>query len=187
MRLFVAIEAPPEWCEYGETVQRSLSERFGDALRLVAAENMHITLRFIGEVEDLDTPRLKATLARHLPPVEVKLRLDGVRTFGAAARTSSAWLSVAGDLDELRQLHQRANEAVKDGLGVPFEEQRYTPHVTLARVRNRGGAEDRRALAEYVREIEVPSMEPFIAREVLLIRSRLSGSEPHYETLATFA
>lgn len=185
MRLFVAIEAPPEWREYGEAVQRSLSECFGPAIRPVAPENMHITLRFIGEVDDLDTPRLKAALARRLPPIDVALRIDGVRTFGAAARTSSAWLSIAGDLDGLRELHQRTNEAVEDALGVPFEEQRYTPHVTLARVRSRATAVERRALAEYVREIEVPTSERFIAREALLIRSRLSGSGPRYETLGT--
>jgi len=187
MRLFVAIEAPREWRESAEGVQRSLSGRFGDAIRPVAPENMHITLRFIGEVDDLDTPRLKAALARHLPPVEVELRLDGVGTFGPADRTSSAWLSIAGDLDGLQELHQRANEAVEDALGVPFAEQRYTPHVTLARVRNRASTAERRALAEYVGGIEVPSPEPFIAREASLIRSHLGGSGPHYETVATFA
>lgn len=185
MRLFVAIEAPPEWRKIAEGVQRSLSDRFGDAIRPVAPENMHITLRFIGEVDDLATPRLKEALASRLPPIEVRLELDGVRTFGAAAHTSSAWLSVAGDVEGLRDLHDRTNEAVDDALGVPFEEQRYKPHLTLARVRNRASAEDRRALAEYVRQIEAPSSELFIAREVSLIRSRRSGSGPHYETLAT--
>lgn len=187
MRLFVAIEAPSEWREYAEGVQRSLSERFGGALRLVAPENLHITLRFIGEVEDDDLARLTVALEEHLPPVELALRLGEVRTFGAAARTSSAYLGVGGDIEGLRQLHERTNEAVEDVLGVPFEEQRYTPHVTLARVRNRAGAEERRALAEYVREIEVPASEPFIARKASLIRSHLGGSGPHYETLTTFS
>lgn len=187
MRLFVALEAPPAWRQQAEAVQRALSEEFGGVVRLVDLTNLHMTLRFIGEVDDLDTPRLKAALSRHLAPVEVELRLEGVHTFGSAARTTSAWLGVEGDLDGLRGLHDRTNQAVEDALGVPYDEQGYTPHVTLGRVRKQATAAERRALAAFVSTIEVPPSEPLIAREALLIRSRLSGSGPHYETLATFS
>ena len=187
MRLFVALDAPAAWQREAEAIQRALPSLVRDGARLVDLENLHVTLRFIGEVADLDTPRLKAALRRHLPPVDVELRLGRVGTFGAPARTSVVWLGVDGDLDGLRELHERANAAVEEALELPFDEGRFTPHITLARVRNRVTAADRRAIADHVRSLPPPDPEPFVAREALLLRSHLGPGGARYEVLDRYS
>jgi 2'-5' RNA ligase len=184
MRLFVAIAAPPSWRDHAEGIQHALPERRQRTLRFVHPDEMHITLRFIGEVEDADVPALRDALARHLPPVDIELRLGRVGTFGAPARTSVMWLGIEGDLDGLGALHRRTDDAVGEALGLIAEEP-YTPHLTLARVRNRVTAEERRAIADLARGIQVPP-EPFQAREAILVRSHLGNGRPRYETLATY-
>lgn len=186
MRLFVALEAPPAWQREAEVIQRTLPPGIQRGARLVDLANMHITLRFIGEVADLDTPRLKAALARHLPPIDLELRLGPIGAFGAPARTSVVWLGIEGDLDALTALHHRANAAVEEALGLPAEGRRYTPHVTLARLRDRVPPEDRRALAIHLRTLPPPSPSPFTARQALLIRSHLTPTGPRYEPLAHY-
>lgn len=187
MRLFVAVEVPEEWRRVALDLQRAIPGGLRRGARLVDGENLHVTLRFIGEVEEGDVPRLRDALERRLPPVALTLRLGGPRTFGAPGRTSSVWLAVEGDLDALYALHVRTNEAVEDALGLPFEEGRYTPHVTLARVRNRASAEDRRRLAEWAQRVRAPEAAPFAVEEAVLVRSRLGDSGPHYETVARFS
>lgn len=187
MRLFIALDAPAAWQREAESIQRALPPVVRDGARLVTLENLHVTLRFIGEVADLDTPRLKAALRSHLPPVEVELRLGRVGTFGAPARTSVVWIGVDGDLDGLRALHERANVAVDEALGLSFDEGRYAPHITLARVRNRVSSADRRSIAEHVCSLPPPSPEPFVAREALLIRSHLGADGARYEVLDRYS
>lgn len=187
MRLFVAIEASPSWQREAEAVQRGLPEDLRRASRLVDAANMHVTLCFIGDVHDEAVSRVSAALEEHLPPVEVDLRLAGVRTFGAAARTSSVWFALDGDLATLRALHERANAAVQAAIGVPSEGRPYTPHLTIARVRNRVAARDRRRLEKHVRALHAVPAAPFTARRAILVRSRLGAGGPHYETLASFS
>ncbi len=187
MRLFIAIEAPAAWKHEASVIQHALPRTVLDGARLVDLESMHVTLRFVGEVDDLDTPRLKAALRRHLPPVEVELRLGALGTFGAPARTSVVWVGVDGDLAGLRALHDRANAAVEEALGLPSETDRYTPHLTLARVRNSVTAADRRAMAQHVQGLPPPHPEPFVAGEVLLIRSRLGAAGSRYEILDRYS
>lgn len=187
MRLFIALDAPAAWQREAEAIQRALPPVVREGARLVDLENLHVTLRFVGEVADLDTPRLRASLRRHLPPVDVKLELGRVGMFGAPARTSAVWIGIDGDVGGLRALHDRANAAVEEALGLPFDEARFTPHITLARVRNRVSQVDRRAIAEHVRSLPPPSAAPFVAREALLIRSHLGSDGARYEVLDRYS
>lgn len=176
MRLFVAIEAPAEWREAAQQVQHSLPVSVRRHARLVEPANLHITLRFIGEVDDERVPDLDAALADTLPPVEASLTLEGVHTFGAPARTSAVWFGVGGDVDTLRALSERADEAVARALGLPAEDRAFTPHLTLARIRRQAGPRERRAIADAVDALPAPGSYRYIAREALLIRSRLRPS-----------
>lgn len=186
MRLFVAIQAPDTWREAAQEVQRTLPASVRDHARLVDAGNLHITLRFIGEVAAEQAPALDRALAGALPPVQLSLHLDGVHTFGGPARTSAVWLGVGGDLDALHALATRADHAVATALGVPAEDRPFTPHLTLARVRRQAGPRERRSLAEAVGGLPPPPRVPYDAREAVLLRSRLQPSGARYKPLAHY-
>lgn len=128
MRLFIAIELP-------QNVRREIVKAAGilsaraERLRAVAPENVHITLRFLGETDNLNgavcAMRESVRGIRPFP-----LHLGGYGYFGKGSATS--YIDVLGDLRELGALYESLESALYDE-GFPREYKKFTPHITLAR------------------------------------------------------
>ena len=183
MRLFVAIELPEPWCEAARAARAAFEREVDAPMRWVEPALMHLTLRFLGEVEQQRLEPLQQTLAGVMPPVDVELMLDGVGTFGPPARTAVVWFGVGGDGEGLRALAERVEAAVV-AAGAPPEERAFSAHVTLARVGRGASRGDRRAVAGAVARLPAPPPSPFRARSVALVRSRLGRGGPRYDVLS---
>ena len=186
MRLFVAIEAPESWQRAAADVQRRLAEALPPApqraLRPVDPALMHLTLRFLGEVDERRAEALQAALDGHVEPFVLDLSLAAAGSFGPASRTSVAWLGVGGDVEGLRRVAAQVERAVR-AAGMPPEGRDWSPHLTLVRVHRSATAADRRAIADAVRSL-APAPEQISAHEALLVRSHLGGRAPRYEVLS---
>ncbi|WP_306326959.1 RNA 2',3'-cyclic phosphodiesterase [Streptomyces venezuelae] len=179
MRLFAAVLPPPERLdELGHVVDRLHHLPGADGLRWTSRPGWHLTLAFMGEVDDGLLPELRLRLARaaHRTP-RFPLRLHGGGHFGRRA----LWTGVAGDLDELRLLAERADAAARRA-GVPMEEhRRYQAHLTIARAR--GDAVDPHPFLDGLAGFEGTRWE---VGELILVRSNLPvsgvrGEQPRYE------
>jgi 2'-5' RNA ligase len=126
LRLFVALALP-------EAVTAALERLTFDGMpgaRWVEPENMHITLRFIGEVDEHDAEEIHHELSRvRAPPFS--LSLAGVDTFGQGRKTRALWVGVDKS-EPLNLLRGRVESAVVRA-GRPPEPRKFVPHVTLAR------------------------------------------------------
>ncbi|MSQ31019.1 MAG: RNA 2',3'-cyclic phosphodiesterase [Dehalococcoidia bacterium] len=191
MRLFIAIEVSDEWRAVATSQQEALIAALPPAvrahLRPVGAELLHVTLRFLGEVDEGAIDPLQAALDAVLP-FAVTLSLEPAGTFGPAPRTGVVWLGVAssgprGELRVLRGLARDVERAVRL-VGAPPEDRPYSAHLTLARLARGAGPGDRRAVAEAVRALDAPPPVPFTARELVLVRSYIEGPAPRYEVLS---
>jgi 2'-5' RNA ligase len=171
MRLFIALEVPEAW------------RREADRLGLVDPALMHLTLRFLGEVDEDLVPALQDALERETPPLDLALSLAPAGTFGPPHRTSIAWLGVSGDLEALQALAANVERAVVE-CGLPGEERPLRPHLTLARLHQAATPDQRRAVAEAVGALEPPAPAPYRPTEVVLVHSHLGGSQPRYEVLS---
>lgn len=131
-------------------------------------EQLHCTLRFIGEVDRHRGADIVAALGRvrHGP---VEARLDGVGAFGRSGRIEAVWVGLA-PREPLRALHEKVDRAIMIA-GVPPEGRAYLPHITIARL-------PRRAALPIGAEAAVPRPRPLRVRfaEMLLYESAL-GSE----------
>jgi 2'-5' RNA ligase len=188
VRLFLALGLPDAWLREAERALDALTAALGDdadVLRPVALDRMHLTVRFLGEVDEDALPALDAALREQVPPVGVDLQLAEAGTFGSAARTSVVWLGLGGDIDALRALGNRVEVAV-EAAGLPSERRELRPHITLARVRQRASAAQRRAIAAAVAALDVPARHPHRASEVVLVRSHLGSGQPRYEVLGRY-
>ena len=188
MRLFLALELPDPWLREAARTLDALTAALGDdadVLRPVALDRMHVTVRFLGEVDEERVPVLDAALREVVPPVGVDLELTAAGTFGSAARTSVVWLGLGGDLDALRALAGRIESAV-EAAGLPPERRELRPHVTLARVRRQASAPQRRAIAVAVAALDAPPAHAHRAGEVVLVRSHLGSGQPRYEVLGRY-
>jgi 2'-5' RNA ligase len=186
VRLFVTVEAPEAWRAEAVAQQEALLDALPpdtrEALRVVSAELMHVTLRFLGEVEEEIVAPLQTALGRVAAP-EIALTLARAGTFGAPASIWAVYLGIEGDLDALRALAAGVEEVVAS-LGLPREARPLTAHLTLARVRRSATAEARRAVDAAVGDLAPPPPRPHVARGIALVRSYLGGAEPRYEVLS---
>lgn len=186
MRLFIAIEVTEAWRAAAAAQQRALLDalpiEMHRSLRPVREELMHITMRFLGEVDDGGIDPLQAALDG-VPPFAVRLALDRAGTFGPAPRTGVVWLGVGGEVRALRGIAGDIERALRL-IGVKGDDRPFAAHLTLARLSRNATPEERSAVAAAVQHLDPPPQEPFFASELTLIRSYLEGPSPRYEVLS---
>ncbi len=136
VRTFVAVELPDEVVRTLAAVIDGLREA-GDGVRWVRPEGIHLTLKFLGDVEEAQIPGVVAAVARVAGEVApFTLQTAGVGGFPSRDRARVLWVGIEGDSGALKRL-QAGVERVLHPLGFPPERRRFTAHVTLGRARRR--------------------------------------------------
>jgi RNA 2',3'-cyclic 3'-phosphodiesterase len=142
--------------------------------RWTPAENLHLTIRFIGSVSRTVVEGIAGELAGSLP-ASFDVELGDVGTFGRGRAGRVVWLGLRAGAAEAALVAARVEEeCVRAGL--PSEERAFTAHLTLARARPRGGA----GLPELP---PTPHLQPWRAAQLFLYSSHLSRSGALYEPL----
>lgn len=166
-RLFTGVEIP-------EDVAFSLSLKRGGILgaRWIDTESYHITLRFIGDIDS----RLASEISYELEGVEARpftLTLKGIEVLGGnKPHTLAALVAESPDLRRLQSIHERIMQV----LGLPAEPRRFTPHVTLARLKD----PDLGDLGRYLVSHSLFASRPFEVSQFVLFSSRPSrGGGPY--------
>ena len=131
MRLFTAIDIPEDVMEG----LRSLLRRLIPLAKLSwsRVENLHITTKFIGEWPQERLEEMKRALAATPPSGPIEIAVRGLGWFPNERRPRVFWAGIEGG-EALRSLAQATEQAAAQ-LGVPVEKRAYSPHLTLARVR----------------------------------------------------
>ncbi len=184
LRLFVAVDLPGQVRDALDRLQGELRRHDLSDLRWVRPQGIHLTLKFLGEtpagkVAAITDALAGATRGRR----SFHLALGEPGTFGGR-RPRVLWLDVIGDIEPLRELQATVEEALAE-VGFPPEERGFSPHLTLARVRQpvSPGMGDR--VDRALRAVTPPRAE-FDVREVVLMRSTLQPGGAVYERLAAF-
>ena len=162
MRLFVALVPPASALAELDAAVAPVRAAHPD-LRWTPAAQWHLTLAFLGEVDEGTLPDLTVRLARaaHRHP-PVSLSLAGGGRFGDRV----LWTRVRGGVDGARRLAVSVTAAARR-CGITLDERRWRPHLTLAR-----GRTDLRPVVEALRGF---AGSPWTAEELHLVRSRLGA------------
>ena len=183
MRLFVAIVPPPEALEHLAAALGSVQALLGGALAWTTPEQWHLTLAFLGEVDDVRRERVEPRLARaasRSPPVD--LRISAAGAFGSPKRARVLWAGVDGEVTALSRLAGSVHAAVRRS-GIPIDERRYRAHLTLARCR---APVD---VTPALRNLSTYTGPVWTAGRLELVRSHLgqaAGRRARYETVAAW-
>jgi len=193
MRAFFAVDLPDDLAPRVAEAQAAFEGAEG--LRFVDPEQTHVTLKFLGEIDDNDerddneaTPALDDVIAAGERAIEAadvdpfECAVEGFGVFPTLDYISVVWAGIGRGTPELTALHE-AVESETTALGVDPEDHAFTPHVTLARMNDARG---KKLVREAVRERD-PEIGRFDVDAVRLVSSTLTSDGPEYETVASFA
>jgi len=181
VRTFVAVEIDSATRQRAEQLVEKLSAVPAD-VKWVEAHNLHLTLKFLGEVASQEIPRVCEAVrlgAAEVDPFELELR--GAGAFPNTRRPRTIWLGVGAGQEEMVALHGKIEEPLRK-LGFRPEHRRYESHLTIGRVR-RGGP----GLAELGQLLQQHA--DFLAgrvnvSQVVIFASQLATGGPIYEALS---
>jgi RNA 2',3'-cyclic 3'-phosphodiesterase len=166
-RLFTGLEIPSEIVQELSAIRGGLP-----GARWIEPENYHVTLRFIGDVDDAVAREVGSVLAQ-VRRSAFEIPLDGLRAFGGRKpRAVVALVPTSRPLMELQAEHERLMQRV----GLEPEGRKYTPHVTLARLRDSSN----RQVADYLATRSPFRTPPFPVPRFVLYSARASvGGGPY--------
>jgi 2'-5' RNA ligase len=176
LRLFIAFDVPLEQRRHIQDAAEPLRPLLPGA-RWTPVESQHVTLKFIGWVEgssfDTVVDVTRAVASNH---AAAEMTLVGLGAFPSAKRVRVLWVGI----DDPSGLGAGLAEDLSTGLeplGVEREDRRFTPHLTLARLRSP------RRLDEGALDVDVGELPPFSVDEVVVYRSHLSPKGARYEAM----
>lgn len=173
-RLFVALRPPPP-------IRSALLALDGTGVpdaRWQDDEQLHLTVRFIGDVERMQAEDVCAALAGVRAPAPA-VRLDGVGSFDRRGRADTLFARVA-PAERLAALHRKVDQALARAAVVP-DARRYLPHVTLARLGRLAG--DPAAISGWIGAHAGLTSPAFALTHLILYESRLGSEGARYEAV----
>jgi 2'-5' RNA ligase len=184
LRTFIAVETSEAVRDRVVDLIRALQAARAD-VKWVERQNLHLTLKFLGDVTDPDLPRVceaAQQAAAGLPPFDLQIRAAGA--FPHPGRPRTLWLGAGEGADATAALAAQIEKALAK-LGFPKEGRRFETHLTIGRVR--GGGPALAELGRLLREQAAFDAGRFRVAEVVVFASHLSPKGPTYEPLARAA
>jgi len=176
MRTFIAVAISSEVREKIAKIQAEF--RRGDPdVKWVEPVNVHITLKFLGEVSK---DKVLEIVERTRPAVSgissFRVHLSGLGSFPNLKSPRVVWVGVSEGKQELKNLSERIEENLSY-LGFAKEKREFSAHLTIGRVRSPRGKE---GLVKKIEQLEKSDMGEFSVDKVLVMESQLSSKGPTY-------
>lgn len=182
LRAFIAIDLPQEVKAFlGEVSSRLRG--FGGDVKWVRIESIHLTLKFLGNVRREVIPELDAVLKplfRQQSPIE--LTVKGLGAFPGLGKARVVWAGIHDAHDQLALVAGEIDRLVEP-MGFKREKRRFSPHLTLGRVRSQKGNAQ---LVEGVRQMMDARGPSFVAAHAVLFQSILKPTGAEYRQLVRF-
>ncbi len=181
LRTFIGVDIGKAIRDRAVSLQENFA-RLGTDVKWVEPENLHVTLLFLGEVDDREVPAVCRAVAeetqKHAP---FAMCIEGAGCFPTPRRPRVLWIGVGEGAEQLCALH--------DGLEPPLlelgcyrrEERKYKPHITLGRVRSDRATEQ--LAAALTKQAKWQGGQTKVD-EILVLSSELTPKGPVYSTLS---
>lgn len=179
VRSFIAVELPEEMSKRIYSIVSEASKAGGN-IKWVEERNLHLTLKFLGNVPEEAIPTVSATIesvASSFEPFE--FNVVGVGGFPNLTKPRVIWVGVSNTQHLLRL--QRQIEEAMESLGFQREEKEFHPHITIGRVKSPHGISK---VIEVLRKHEGEQLGKVEVKQITLMRSDLSPSGPTYTPIS---
>jgi 2'-5' RNA ligase len=180
VRLFVALELPSEVRENLAALLEKL-RAISQEPKWVRPENLHVTLKFLGEVAEAEIDAIRTALGKVRSEQPVTLAFRGLGFFPDAKRPRVFWAGIDAS-PNLKKLAVDL-EGAMERCGIPREQREFSPHLTLARFESRRLPEKLRAVIAENMQRDFGTLR---TNEFHLIQSKLKPTGAEYTTVASF-
>ena len=176
MRAFVAVELPDEARAALQNLQQTLAESQAD-VAWVKPQNLHVTMRFLGEIADgqrRDIETLLSRIAAGTTPFQTSFSMLGA--FPSVSAPRVIWVGIEEGKEHLEKIAKELEGGLRS-LKIPSEDRAFVAHVTLGRVRS---SKNRRELVERMRSVAWKAPDPFVSDHLTLFQSTLTPAGSIY-------
>ena len=183
IRSFIAIELPTAVKQELTTLEDILKKRCPQVVRWVDPQNIHVTLKFLGDVDSDRVDEINMAIdeaTQGMSPFHLELKDLGV--FPNLNKVNIIWVDAKGDLDKLTYL-QKQIESNMEQLGFAREDRDFTPHLTLGRVRDYASPDDRKKIGQVLAQTAFASAQVITVNSVNLMKSQLTNTGAIYTRL----
>lgn len=180
MRAFIAIELPEEARDFLRRLQGQLKTCGADA-KWVAPSNIHLTLKFLGEIDERKLPEITAAMEAAVAEKHpFSVRLASLGAFPKIDYPRVIWVGIDKGDSEIKEVAKNLEESIAR-LGLPKEERPFSSHITVGRLRSQLNKDE---LAQALKTIKIEPQGPeFLAAKITLFKSVLAPSGPIYTAL----
>lgn len=183
MRIFIAIDFPQEVItrivRISAYLQTQVPER---SLKWVEPENLHLTLKFLGEIQKDRVNEIERIMAKILKgQPSFNITIEGLGMYPTASQPRVVWLGIKGG-EPLQEIHRQMDQKLKS-FGDKPEKRSFSPHLTIARVRQNNDRETIQQVGKVLSQYKVESLGTIKVESIQLYKSELMSHGPIYTLL----
>jgi len=184
LRAFIAIELDSRTVEALDRVQQRLKREPGaQAVRWVAPGSIHLTLKFLGEIDRALAPKVGAVMRECVSGEHpFALLVAGLGAFPNLQRPNVVWAGVSGDIAATVRIAQRLEDGCA-ALGIAREDRPFSPHLTLGRIQRDAAPDPRRQIGDSIRRQPSGEIGRLSVDAIYLMRSELRPSGAVYSVV----
>lgn len=178
-RTFIAVSIPEQVARFIQNVQNRLRSSLPE-IRWVAVKNIHLTLKFLGEIDPGQNEGIVAQMeeaALCAPPFSLSVK--GVGVFPNHRQARVLWVGLAGDMDRLASIHAGLEKGL-ESVGFPRDRRSFSPHLTIGRSRRQIHPE---SIEKALRTMGEDDHETFMVERIGLYKSVLKPTGAEYTLL----
>ncbi len=185
VRSFIAIELPDKVKAGLTQLETELKLSKPSSVKWVDPSSIHLTLKFLGNIavgRVSEITRAMELAAQGISPFHLEVK--GLGVFPNLKRVQVAWVGIGGEVDKLGQLQQRIESNLAP-LGFTTESRPFTPHLTLARLRDRASPDERQRFGQLITSARFEAAHTIEVDSVNLMRSQLTREGAIYSRLSS--
>jgi 2'-5' RNA ligase len=185
IRSFIAIELPDEVKKALGELQARLRVERQPGVKWVDPYGIHLTLKFLGNIATSQISAITGAVeeaGQDLSPF--MLEISGLGVFPNFKRVRVVWVGMGGDISRLKLLQQRIESNLVP-LGFARESRPFTPHLTMARVKERVSPAEQQRFGQLIADTRLDTTPQFTVRSISLMRSQLTTEGAIYHQIGT--
>ena len=181
IRTFIALGISNDIRNQITNIQKHLMNK-GAELKWIKNENIHLTLRFLGEIDDKYHDKIFEAMNKVAEDARsVNLSLTGLGMFPDENHPTVIWVGIGGDVEELRQMSEKCDYYLDDG-GFEIKKRHFRPHITIGRIKK---LTNKKLFISEINDMQIDHTS-FKIDKLNIVKSDLKPTGAEYTNLHTF-